>query len=110
MISSNAIAKNQLSSAAGRETSREVGDYFWSAGLLAALGFLIAFFSLDLNTPWTQDDYYNGAVWSQAAHNLLRPLRRTSEDRIQKPRSRQIIRASIMAAPIFRSRLRKPAF
>jgi 4-amino-4-deoxy-L-arabinose transferase-like glycosyltransferase len=72
VISSNAIAKNQVSSATGRETSRKVGHYFWSAGLLAALGFLIAFFSLDLNTPWTQDDYYNGAVWSQAAHNLLR--------------------------------------
>jgi 4-amino-4-deoxy-L-arabinose transferase-like glycosyltransferase len=50
----------------------DVGHYFWSAGLLVALGFLIAFFSFDLNTPWTQDDYYNGAVWSQAAHNLLR--------------------------------------
>jgi len=72
VISSNAIAKNRLSSAAGRETSRKAGHYLWSGGLLAALGFLIAFFSLDLNTPWTQDDYYNGAVWSQAAHNLLR--------------------------------------
>ncbi len=72
VISSSAMAKNQLSSAAGRETSRKVGHFFWSAGLLAALGFLIVFFSLDLNTPWTQDDYYNGAVWSQAAHNLLR--------------------------------------
>jgi 4-amino-4-deoxy-L-arabinose transferase-like glycosyltransferase len=72
VTSSSAIARNQLSSAAGGETSRRVGHYFWSAGLLAALGFLIVFFSLDLNTPWTQDDYYNGAVWSQAAHNLLR--------------------------------------
>lgn len=70
--SSNAMAENEFSSAAGGETSRKVGGYFWSAGLLAALGFLIAFFSFDLNTPWTQDDYYNGAVWSQAAHNLLR--------------------------------------
>ena len=72
MISSSAIARNQLSPAAGRETSRKAGHYFWSAGLVVGLGFLIAFFSVDLNTPWTQDDYYNGAVWSQAAHNLLR--------------------------------------
>lgn len=72
MISWNVIVKNELSSAAGRETSTKVGRYFWSAGLLVALGFLIAFFSFDLNTGWTQDDYYNGAVWSQAAHNLLR--------------------------------------
>lgn len=72
VISLSALAKNQRSLAAGRETSRKVGHHLWGAGLLAALGFLIVFFSLDLNTPWTQDDYYNGAVWSQAAHNLLR--------------------------------------
>jgi 4-amino-4-deoxy-L-arabinose transferase-like glycosyltransferase len=66
------MATDKLTSTANGETSTKVGHYFWSAGLLVALGFLIAFFSFDLNTPWTQDDYYNGAVWSQAAHNLLR--------------------------------------
>ena len=45
---------------------------FWVAGLLVAIAFQLVFFSGDFTTPWTQDDYYNGAVWSHAAHNLLR--------------------------------------
>lgn len=45
---------------------------FWAAGLLVAIAFQLVFFSADFTSPWTQDDYYNGAVWSHAAHNLLR--------------------------------------
>ena len=62
----------RIVSAAVIQSKTKVGRYLWRAGLLAALGFQIAFFAVDLNTPWTQDDAYNGAVWSQAAHNLLR--------------------------------------
>ena len=72
----------RIGSAANFQTNTKIGHYLWIVGLLAAIRFLIAFFSVDLNTPWTQGDYYNGAAWSQAAKTpavlLMRQLARAA--------------------------------
>jgi hypothetical protein len=56
----------------GPNSTRRTSGKVWVAGLFVAIAFQFVFFSADFTRPWTQDDYYNGAVWSHAAHNLLR--------------------------------------
>ncbi len=44
----------------------------WEVGLILILAFQIWFFSRAIGRPWTDDADFNGAVWSQAAHNFLK--------------------------------------
>jgi hypothetical protein len=44
----------------------------WAALLLVVLAWLGWVLSRDIRDPWTKAVDYNGAVWSQAAHNILR--------------------------------------
>jgi Dolichyl-phosphate-mannose-protein mannosyltransferase len=68
LLHANATADRDSAPNSARRTSGKA----WIAGLFIAIAFQLAFFSTDFTSPWTQDDYYNGAVWSHAAHNLLR--------------------------------------
>ncbi|GEM_PF-827229 len=45
---------------------------YWRWGLLPVALFLVLALSHDLAAPWTLEDNYNGAIYSQAAHNYLR--------------------------------------
>jgi hypothetical protein len=44
----------------------------WAALLLVVLAWLGWVLSRNIQGPWISDVDYNGAVWSQAAHNILR--------------------------------------
>src|SRR5438477_1327074 len=44
----------------------------WAALLLVVLAWLGWVLSRNIQRPWISTDDYNGAVWSQAAHNILR--------------------------------------
>ena len=44
----------------------------WFLGLVAALAAMCWSFSSDFTAPWTDQIDYNGACWSQSAHNTLR--------------------------------------
>lgn len=68
MSHANATADRDSAANSARRPNGKV----WVAGLFVAIAFQFAFFSADFTSPWTQDDYYNGAVWSHAAHNLQR--------------------------------------
>ena len=43
----------------------------WLCGLLIAAAFQTWFFCRTVDKPWTDNADFNGAVWSQAAHNFL---------------------------------------
>lgn len=43
----------------------------WIFGLILILTFQIWFFSRTITEPWTDHADFNGAAWSQAAHNFL---------------------------------------
>src|SRR5437868_5423537 len=47
-------------------------DRWWTLGLVAVLVFLGSYFARGLNRPWSEEDNWYGAVYSQAAHNNLR--------------------------------------
>lgn len=59
-----------------RDTAKSVrevpskGYLFEGLLLFAACLFLICFFARTFTTPWVEDSDFNGAVWSQAAHNF----------------------------------------
>jgi hypothetical protein len=44
----------------------------WAAFLLVVLAWLGWVLSRDVQDPWIRVVDFNGAVWSQAAHNILR--------------------------------------
>jgi len=45
---------------------------YWRWGWLPVVVFLSAALCHDIDAPWTLEDNYNGAIYSQAAHNYLR--------------------------------------
>jgi len=47
-------------------------SFAWTLAAIVPLLALAAFFAQDFFRPWTDIVDYNGAVWSQAAHNILR--------------------------------------
>ena len=56
----------------------KMASRLWLLSSLATLAVFVAALSLDFTSPWVQNDDYNGAFWSQAAHNFLRAGWRTS--------------------------------
>jgi hypothetical protein len=61
-----------LSSARSTEVTSASLANAWAALLLVALAWLGWVLSRDVQHPWITAVDYNGAVWSQAAHNILR--------------------------------------
>jgi hypothetical protein len=55
-----------------RHFERAADERIWLAGLAIVLGFLLVMFLRGIHRPWTEDDNWYGAVYSQAAHNNLR--------------------------------------
>ena len=48
------------------------GSKIWTALFAVVLIWLAVALSWDMRRPWVEGVDYNGAVWSQAAHNILR--------------------------------------
>jgi Dolichyl-phosphate-mannose-protein mannosyltransferase len=61
-----------LSSARTTEVTSASLANAWAALLLVVLAWLGWALSRDIRDPWIRAVDYNGAVWSQAAHNILR--------------------------------------
>ena len=55
-----------------KQQKSEGGSKIWIALFGGVLLWLVVALSWDIRRPWVEGVDYNGAVWSQAAHNILR--------------------------------------